>query len=493
MPNATKQPTPVWCLPDLVDFESYLTSNDRDLTAPAEPELRPTIDAALQSTQPLAAQRRGLFRHWLDARRGNLVTQSLPGTILLENSLRNLTFILTVLSFVSGAALVLALLLLERTNWAFNVQLFFGATVLLQLALLAILTASWFFRRALFGSQSLSTLHEIIHKGLAHSLKKIDRTGAASSAFQNFANSHGNILRGLLLRTSQFVGIAFNFGLLAAFFGCLLVLDISFYWESTFGSAMDGILYRITQLVSLPWSWIRPEWTPALDAIQVRGTADGTIGRITATDAAQWYPFLLCSIVTWGLLPRVLLHLGARFSLHRALCNLSFSQRRHRDLWRHLTSVDIHPTTTEPSDGAIVLNWNDIKITPEELHDRVIRSLRLNPVEILTIGISTPEADDAVLHGISQHHRDSHQHRDATAAIVILAESWGLVPKRMRDFHAKIRAHLSRDLPLHFLLVGAPTPETSFTPPAKEDLQVWENFLDTLNDPNTDIRAYHAP
>lgn len=481
-----------WRLADIVNFEYFLRrEKGGDGPGPAGAaitgKLRERIAGLRDASDSPAQARRDVFRLWLDTKTGRQPAEELPGAAL-QAGIMTATVLLSLVAFAGGISLVLSLL--DGTSKSFNVQIFFAATVLLQLLLLAFLFLGWIFRRAIAGAGTLSLLHQAIRALVTFLTKRIAAGESFAAGISAFTRSYRQLASWPVFRISQTAGVFFNLGLIAGFYGCVQFIDLNFYWESTFGPAMDRIVHRITGFISLPWTWLRPGWTPSFDAIQSRGTGNTGVGP--AADKQMWYGFLLCALLVWGLLPRFLLRFAAGAGLKRALAGVNFNQRQHRDLWRDLTAISLHAEVAPPTDGAIVLNWNGIEVGADELHTHVIRQLRVNPLESHTVGAGGGSSDDDTLFAISQRRREQPGRDTSGSSLVVLAESWGLVPKRMREFHGKIRGHLGRDLPLHFLIVGAPAAETRFTPPATDEVRVWEVFLDTLNDPNADVKAFQV-
>ncbi len=483
MPDLSSAPATLkpWRLPDIANLEFFL-QRAAPIPAPSE-NIRRQIASPGGDTPSLP--RAAGFRLWLDEQVENHRESTLPGESL-QAGLKTASFLLSLLAFLGGIGLVLSLL--DRAEKAFNVQIFFAAAILSQLLLLLLLFAGWLLRKAFAESGALSIFHQAVRGTVACFTRRFSRDGGHGETFSRFYRGYRNLIAWPVIGISQTVAIFFNLGLLAGFFGCLLFLDLSFYWESTFGARMDQILYRITDAVALPWSWLRPDWTPSFELIQDRGI--GNTGNGVPGAGQAWYPFLLCSLLVWGLLPRVVLRAAAAVRGRRALARFDFNQRPHRELWRQLTAVDVHADVELPSDGTVVLNWNGIEVDPDELHGQLIQQLRLNPVRIQIVGTDSSEHDILTLRSLAAAAETGTRLR--VEDLTVLAEAWGLVPRRMQEFHRQIRDTFGDALPVRYFLIGNPASTTRFTPPTDEDVRVWEEFLDTLHDPHAEVRPFRG-
>ncbi len=105
----------------------------------------------------------------------------------------------------------------------------------------------------------------------------------------------------------QWVWAGFAGGLMLSFLAHLAFTDLAFGWSSTL-VAGNRTLASAVQAVSLPWAAFWPEAVPDVNLI-----AASRYERIapTGTDGsgAGWWPFLAAVVLTYSLLPRVLLGL----------------------------------------------------------------------------------------------------------------------------------------------------------------------------------------
>ena len=137
----------------------------------------------------------------------------------------------------------------------------------------------------------------------------------------------GRVQKWAVLFPAQAFAIAFNLGALA---GCLYLItfsDLAFAWSTTLEPNPEQV-HRLTGILSSPWAGFVPDAVPSLDLIRETLYYRQT-GVSEVSDPSrwgQWWPFLVASMITYGLLPRLFLLVLAgaqlRRSLHRAFAEM---------------------------------------------------------------------------------------------------------------------------------------------------------------------------
>jgi len=135
------------------------------------------------------------------------------------------------------------------------------------------------------------------------------------------------LLRLVFLRYGQELGALFTLGALAACFAVLALSDFTFVWGSTFNLS-DSLVEDMTAWIAAPWS----SWLPA-------ATVDGnlifasryhpavtTLGPADVAAMRGWWPFLVMSMVTYALAPRLLLWLLSWYFYRRRMRAAFLSQ-----------------------------------------------------------------------------------------------------------------------------------------------------------------------
>jgi len=124
---------------------------------------------------------------------------------------------------------------------------------------------------------------------------------------------YGGLRYWLLLRASQVFAFAFNVGAVAAFVIIPYVDDPAFGWRSRLLDAEE--LREVVEIASLPWSPALPEASVELDEIEATqySSVQRRLERIGRRPSPQdedpwaaWWPFLLASLLCYGLAPRAI-------------------------------------------------------------------------------------------------------------------------------------------------------------------------------------------
>jgi hypothetical protein len=202
--------------------------------------------------------------------------------------------------------------------------------------------------------------------------------------------------------------------------------------------------------------------------------------------SVRWYPFLLACLVVWGILPRLGLAIFATWMRNRALANYSFQERAHREWWRALTEVEIHAATSGPADGAFALLLGGLE-EPAGLRRACLQQLRLNVEERAVLGVGSLEDDARIL-----DRAEAWIARHKEGRLVLVAESWALVPKEFRELHEQLRSKVGDKAPIDVLLIGLPDPSGGLKAPAEQEISMWEKFAADLGDSFLYIQPFQA-
>ncbi|MEM6910907.1 MAG: DUF2868 domain-containing protein [Verrucomicrobiota bacterium] len=410
-----------------------------------------------------AEERQALFRRWLqqtspDLPTGKKLASLLQGAALLLGLLGALLGIATLFGLRSVASdsihLVLFLLSALAIPWLFLVLLAVGA---------------------LLGAPArLSPAWGLLRLGLAKGLRSV-LPGPTAVILQE----KPFLFR--LASLSQWLPLGFFLGLLAGFFACLMAFDTRFHWESSFGSATQGLLEATLGILETPWSWTGHALAPgreALEAAQQRFI--GSEKLPPPANAAVWWPFLATALLVWGLLPRVLLWGAFRLAEKKALRHLSFDAVRHRRLWRALVGSELQLPLTAPEDEAVLLDLGGSQVALESLRPFLLQKLRIAPTDKLRVGV-LDAAEEARALGIASQ---------ASGGVVLLIEDWAFAPKQCQALLAKIREKGRPELPIWLLVFDGSPGQPQ--PPSRERFAAVQEWTDQLQDPHTACIAWGA-
>lgn len=142
------------------------------------------------------------------------------------------------------------------------------------------------------------------------------------------------------LTAAQVFGIAFNLGVIATTLALEWFTDLAFGW----GSALEvspQVVQEITRLIAAPWGWLAGEGVGYPTLEQVAGSRislKDPLASLEAADLRSWRWFLVLSVITYGLLPRLLLLGASVLAQRRALATLPFTHARTQALYARLVT-----------------------------------------------------------------------------------------------------------------------------------------------------------
>jgi len=263
-----------------------------------------------------------------------------------------------------------------------------------------------------------------------------------------------------LARHLQLIAAAFHGGAAAGLAAMVLFKQVGFFWETTTATAMESLLGGTVRVLAAPWSLAWPQLLP-----DVAGTRRG-IGWTGGGES--WWPFLLLTLLVWGLLPRLGLACLAVWKERGTLARWSLQAPHHRRLWRTLTGVQRGDDPPGPLDGALMIDLGGSAPDREALRPFLLRRLRLNPTGWETLSVldaSQEAAAHAALH-------------KAPGGIVLLAEGWALAPRLLEQTLRTVRQAASGRRVV--VLVGNRRADGHLQPPTADERSAWERFGDSL-------------
>lgn len=432
---------PTWTLAELTELDLHLQ----------EP-------GSVGAGPRLSGDRHAVLRQWLEQRR---VKHPQPAAIARHavQVERGLRLGLASLGLVSGWGAAKALLWYDGTQ-LINVSTFWVTLILTQALLLAGMLAG----RALLQRRAGQSYTRLL---------------------QRWGKFHGSLrsLPGWRLRgfaSLQWMAVAFNAGALActAFEG--ITRDLAFGWATTLplqaGQVADGV-----RLLSRPWggAWTpTPEQISASRIVLIEGTRS-----VQAQAASAWWPFLLMSLLVYGLLPRLLLaaagEMALRLNLRKPRLDDAGSERLYLQLTR--PQIGFQPAPQSPPDslpdgiplpsalqpqGPVHL-LRDPELDSPQLPAAVARQLGV-PVS----GLQSP-ADPVPL--------------PPAGGLAWLLEAWQPPLQEHLATLQSLRQTLGPETDLLILLCGLPEDPETLAPPEPKDVRLWQAHLATLRDPRLGI------
>lgn len=511
-----------WTLGDVLDTEFFFSSDDTLIEQGQEADLEQRDRAiflakSLDDATPPATEE--LTQHWLAARRLDH-SQPLPGQLWQETT--TLTGILLfVFSLLLGLTLTASFLSYDGRT-PVNVSGFFAFFILLQLFLL--LMQILLFGVRTIGNNGLrsSVLYNLAATGLKNLLIQLYRRShrhLGASRHLDLAATIGRLRQNRMLYGALFLwpafillqigGIGFNLGVLLTLAYKISFTDIAFGWQSTL-PVSEPFLAELIRLLALPWAWLVSGGAayPGLD--QVIGSKiilkDG-IRQLTTDNLTAWWPFLVGGVISYGLLPRLLLLGFGRFRLTAKLRQLPFDSAHFRQLRRRMltpavqTAADhkIAPSVAEPASqsgqephaGPHRTNrkgW--LLLIPDELWEPCQPHL----IRPYLYQLAADEPLIPMRYGaIAQNHEDFiHRLTDTInqqqlTGILLIQEAWQPPIREITSFLKQLRQLTIPTTPIAVVLLGKPRQNEVITPVSAPNSSVWNKTLKTLGDPYLEV------
>lgn len=468
-------------LADLFDLEARLASDH----GKPEAALR-ARDRAVASKLDVNADRADLLAAWVRALRPE--DEASPGERVAQ-ARAWLTRILACLGLLAGAGAAFAAMSFDGRH-PVNVARFVFVLVLPQLALLALTLTLLSLRRARARRPLLAGLW----RRLAHTGVGGERTAELTALFARIDARRGlsvDVQRAVLLGTSQTFGVAFNVGALAACVSLVAFTDLHFGWSSTL-LRWDGAMARMVHVLATPWRFAWPEASPTLEIVRAtRFDASGVL--VDRSLAGLWWPFLVASLVTYGLLPRVVTAVGAKLLERRALARVPLDTpdvdaALHRLRGHRLTAEGPAPvgplpvarpvTLAEDALDArrwVAIAWRDFPAKEATLAPSVERALAgaLGPVFAMGGG---PDQTRKTLESLPDALREGD-------GVLVLCEAFEPPDRGLRTTLEKLRAVLGARRRLVVGMVERVREDGALAPASQGTIALWTRTLDALGDP----------
>lgn len=490
-------------LADLIDL---VVQMQRDAGQP-EVALHRRDRALVGALRPHARDTRSLLRAWLDSLRK--LESHLPGQPL--GAIYRLQILLLVILGLGVGWIAAAAVYSYDGSRPVNVvevlAVFVGAQLLLLLPLGVVMLPQRLTRRVPGFAATQEALAWLspgqLIRLLARWLPEGIRQPLAAATRSSHRGQLASVQKWAILFPAQAFAIAFNLGALA---GCLYLItfsDLAFAWSTTLEPDPERV-HRLTGILAWPWAPLAPEAVPELDLIR-----ETLYYRQTGIPAGpdpgrwgEWWPFLVASMVTYGLLPRLLLLAGAGVQLRRSLRSAFAELPGVTVVVDRLTSELVSTQATSPEAPAsledpsplsaeappldsgelVLVNWSGLEIADEFLGGECEAAWGRQVVGVRHAGGRRPiSADEETIAELAAS--------PAAAAIALLVKAWEPPVMELIDFIRDLR----RAVGPRRLIAVVPTgirPPGRLAPPEPGDLAQWEKRLRGLHDPALTVRGW---
>ncbi|MGD8831687.1 MAG: DUF2868 domain-containing protein [Pseudomonadales bacterium] len=176
---------------------------------------------------------------------------------------------------------------------------------------------------------------------------------ARMDLYAGFGADRTRFARWQLVVFTQWFAVGYFVGVLLAGVVLVAVTDLAFGWSSTLNLDAAAV-QRLFGVLALPWqAWI-PQAVPdaaLVEASRFYRLETAPVGEAQAMRLGTWWPFVLCTIVFWGLLPRLVLLAAGRWRLAAATRSLICQDPEVLALIDRLTPPRVDFGPEEAADG----------------------------------------------------------------------------------------------------------------------------------------------
>lgn len=170
-----------------------------------------------------------------------------------------------------------------------------------------------------------------LFKSLSPSRALLGRFRAFKASVPSF-----DLKKAFLVYVNQF-GVFFFAGAICSFLVLLTVSDLAFGWSSTIVKEPERVV-KIVQTISAPWEGFLPSAVPSEELVQETRFFRLNRAELTGVQAetfSAWWPFLLVSLIVYGLVPRLAMLVLASILSKRELSRQHLALPRAKSLlWK---------------------------------------------------------------------------------------------------------------------------------------------------------------
>jgi hypothetical protein len=494
---------------ELIDLEAQL-ARDRDVDA-ATLEAR---DRALLRGERLDPRdRRGALRRWMAALREHEPGLLRPGR-QVEASLRLVRTVLVVAGLALGWGAAAAVLQYTGSH-PVNVWDFLLVFVGVQVLLLLFLVGSFVLPVAEAGVPMVGVLRSLAAVAYPRAVER--RVGAARAEewrqlwhrLRTRRSLYRHVEPWLLLGLTQAFGVAFNVAALVACLRLVTFSDLAFSWSTTLVPLDAETFHRVVKAIAAPWAWAWPEAVPSHELVaatrysRLDAAYVGSLGRRAAEPGlvGRWWSFLVASLTCYGLLPRLGVLVAARAWSAHLLRRLPLDDVEVSRLVSRLTAPHVETRASgaepappewpspvaggpEPSDAAgrcgVVL-WRDVP-SGEAVRSAVARHARCEVAAVQPAGGRDYEEGGVDWTTLAA----------GVDGFLVVAEAWEAPDRGAMRLLRQLRVALGTRRPLRVLLVNHGAAGGGWSPPPRDQVELWRQGLARLEDPYLAVEPLEA-
>lgn len=333
---------------------------------------------------------------------------------------------------------------------------------------------------------------------------------------------YGRMQKWMLLRWSQTFVLAFMLAAVTWFGYRLVVTDLAFTWSTTLQAEQPEALYnrvqRLTTALSAPWAAFWPQARPTAQLI--RDThyfrlREGVLPEHAAPAAlGGWWPFLMLSMVCYGLLPRILTWLLCAWRLRRASRWCLLHTPGAADVLDRLNSVMVEtqaptaeaaaapqPTAdvatalaergAEAVSRALLINWSAVPVDDAKASQLLSRQLALDvQLPVHAGGRNTLAADAEVMAQVHDALRHDQAHTPfSSSQVIVLVKAWEPPMMEIVDFLRDLRQAIGSGVRILVIAFQTEDGNGASESEASVAFEQWQRKLATIGDPWLKVRS----
>lgn len=311
------------------------------------------------------------------------------------------------------------------------------------------------------------------------------------------------IERWLLASLTQRFGVAFNVGALAVCLYLIIFSDLAFAWNTTL-RIQSATFHTIVETISTPWAALLPHAVPSPELVEISRyfriegqyqVAGETARSLNPEAVGGWWAFLVLSLATYGLLPRLVTFAITLFKYRSSLRHAPLDAAEFEALYDRLTTPIIETRAPVPESDLIehhastlanidippsgktcsVVLWGEMAIDNKRAEETALQRFGWTCERVLPAGGFDARLDEQVCAALTADKKDR-------SPVLVLVESWEVPNKSVLHFLKKLRLGSDPKRPLLIGLVNTGG-NGAVLPPEKDDWQNWREVLAELSDP----------
>lgn len=307
----------------------------------------------------------------------------------------------------------------------------------------------------------------------------------------------------LVVSSTQRFGLGFNIGALATCLYLIVFSDLAFAWNTTLDIS-NQTFHQAVNTIALPWATVIPDGAPSselvaasryfrLDAEYINTPGEASIPQ--ALVVGRWWLFLVLSLITYGLIPRVIIFSLSKFKLKAALAKLPFKSADFESLYDRLTRPLLETRALEyekfdfaevtlpenkvnfktEGNKCSVIKWGDLEIEDLQLSQLIKNRFGWKINNLLAAGSLDYEKSNLTTMKLISD-------RQGIDPILLVIESWEAPDAALKFFIKQLREIIAVNRHIIVGLINK-NAQQAWNPPLQTEWLIWKRKIAELTDP----------